>query len=566
MVFSCKGMQAFRQFIQIRKRMATPKRKFKIRDHEATRRKLLETVGDILRDTGYAGLKTNNIARRAGKDKSLIRYYFQSLANLQKTYIKENDYWLVFFENISIPEKPGPEALKTLFADLMKANFNFFRDNIEMQKIILWQISEINPLMRSVSDQREREGGKLLGMTDPFFRDSDINFRALVAIILGGTYYLVLHAETNKSTVCGIDINMEKDRLAVLACIDQLVGKAWDQHKPAVGSSGGETEADETAEIERVVSRLGLGNDTGKDPVTARAFGAEAQHLRTVVLRQMMRNRDHNRLSEQLELHLARLTSLCDLLYLAGISRREDASAILGMIREISSTFYEQMPGEAILPVLFRRTEGEKLMLRWRQLEKDLTGQGTDPMLIRIMALPFIYFHGGETKLCWAEYRYLANYTTGIVQQAVNGTATSRDWMELLISLGYNHSRFSVWCFGLIQRSIANKGQEEAIAILSNMRTAISLLVKDVTMHFEPRRPHIADEIDQWIAEELAIIADRVNSGAEDLRLKLEALQLSYWQDPGAAGLDSAQGRETLKMMEAKLLVLLEQVRYSMQN
>jgi AcrR family transcriptional regulator len=209
--------------------MATPKRKHKIRDYEATRRKLLETVGDILRDTGYAGLKTNNIARRAGKDKSLIRYYFQSLANLQKSYIKENDYWLNFFEDFRIPENPGRQELEALFVDLMKANFGFFRDNIEMQKIILWQISESNPLMRSVSDSREREGGKLLEMTDAFFRDSGTNFRALVALILGGTYYLVLHAETNKSTVCGIDINLEKDREAILTCIEQLLRLAWQQ-------------------------------------------------------------------------------------------------------------------------------------------------------------------------------------------------------------------------------------------------------------------------------------------------------------------------------------------------
>ena len=149
--------------------MATPRKKNKVRDYDRTRKRLLEVVGEILRETGYAGLKTNNIARRLGKDKNLIRYYFHSLYNLEKVYIKENDYWFAFFERFNLPAEPDEQQVKQLFTDLMLENFNFLKENIEMQKIILWQISENNPLMKSVSDQREAEGEKLLKLTDPYF-------------------------------------------------------------------------------------------------------------------------------------------------------------------------------------------------------------------------------------------------------------------------------------------------------------------------------------------------------------------------------------------------------------
>jgi len=88
--------------------------------------------------------------------------------------------------------------------------------------------------MKSVSDQREEEGEKVLKMTDPFFAGSDINFRALIALLLGGIYYIVLHGETNKSTVSGIDINLEKDRKAISETIRQVISWAWE--KSAVGT------------------------------------------------------------------------------------------------------------------------------------------------------------------------------------------------------------------------------------------------------------------------------------------------------------------------------------------
>ena len=50
-----------------------------------------------------------------------------------------------------------------------------------------------------------------------------------MAIILGGIYYLVLHGETNKSTVSGIDVNLEKDRRAVADTIRQVISWAWEK-------------------------------------------------------------------------------------------------------------------------------------------------------------------------------------------------------------------------------------------------------------------------------------------------------------------------------------------------
>jgi AcrR family transcriptional regulator len=207
--------------------MVTRKKQHKVRDADQTKRRLIDAIGEILKTTGHTGLKVNAIARHLGRDKNLVRYYFDSLANLQKAYIREKDYWPPFFERFQLEAGADREQVERLFTELMQENFRFFETNPEMQKIILWQISEENPLMRSISEAREREGDKLLALTDPAFRGTDINFKAVVALLLGGIYYIVLHAHTNKSKVCGIDINVEKDNEALWQTIGQIISWAF---------------------------------------------------------------------------------------------------------------------------------------------------------------------------------------------------------------------------------------------------------------------------------------------------------------------------------------------------
>ncbi|PYF77185.1 TetR/AcrR family transcriptional regulator [Pedobacter nutrimenti] len=205
------------------------KKKIRVRDSEATKRLLLDAVGSILRKKGFSSLRTNEIARWVGKDKKLIRYHFNGLLDLQKAYIKEKDYWTSFFERFHLDEQAKPELVQQMFTEMMQENLMLLKQDQEVQKIILWQISEDSALMRGVTEQREVEGEKLLKLTDPSFKDRSVNFRAVMALLLGGTYYLALHAGVNKSTVCNLDINTQKDCDEVLRTIDQIIGWAWNK-------------------------------------------------------------------------------------------------------------------------------------------------------------------------------------------------------------------------------------------------------------------------------------------------------------------------------------------------
>ncbi|MFB9843932.1 TetR/AcrR family transcriptional regulator [Mucilaginibacter ginsenosidivorans] len=192
-------------------------------------KRLIEAVGQILKDKGYTGLGVNKIAFQAGVSKELIYRYFDSLNNLLKAYISGKDYWQPLLTELSVAAIEKPPDMLQLFVTLLQDQFRFFYEEKEMQKFILWQISELNVLMRSISENRESEGAKLLNLTDEHFRDSGINFRPIVALLLGGIYYVILHAENNRSTVAGVDANLEKDREELLIAIEQILTWAWEK-------------------------------------------------------------------------------------------------------------------------------------------------------------------------------------------------------------------------------------------------------------------------------------------------------------------------------------------------
>ena len=198
------------------------------RDKDETMRKLIQAVGEILREQGHAGIGVNKIALRAGVSKPLIYRYFDSLNNLLKRYIQEKDYWLPLFDELQEFEIPKAEALAGFYTGILQEQFRFFYEEREMQALILWQLSQRHPLLRHISDIREKEGAKLLSLASSRFQGTGISFPAITAIIVEGIYGLTLHAYANQSTVCGIDINIERDREIIANTIGQLIGWAFE--------------------------------------------------------------------------------------------------------------------------------------------------------------------------------------------------------------------------------------------------------------------------------------------------------------------------------------------------
>ncbi|WP_036678879.1 TetR/AcrR family transcriptional regulator [Daejeonella oryzae] len=211
------------QVIPVRK----PKR---TKDKELAKLELIQAVAEIIRTKGYTGLGVNKIAQKAGLHKKLIYRYFGNVDNLIEQYIVEKDFWIIASEELSNKAAVNSESnLEDVISTILEQQFHFFYNEQEMQELILWELSGKSFLMNSISKAREELGEKFLTLTDKYFEDSDINFRALSALLTAGIYYIILHSRV--STFCGLDIRNKEDKEEILRTLKLVIHRAFESAK-----------------------------------------------------------------------------------------------------------------------------------------------------------------------------------------------------------------------------------------------------------------------------------------------------------------------------------------------
>jgi AcrR family transcriptional regulator len=197
------------------------------RNADDKKSKLIEAVGETLKENGYRGLGLNKVAARAGVSKPMVYEYFGNMNGLLKAYVGHTDSWLPYFESLELPESPSTEELKQCFIKLLQDQFRYFHSEKEMQKLVHWQISEPNALMRAASLMREKEGLRLVELTEQHFRKSGISLKAVLAFLVGGIYFNVLNDSAGAGTVAGIDLKKGEDFELMLDTIAQIVEWAF---------------------------------------------------------------------------------------------------------------------------------------------------------------------------------------------------------------------------------------------------------------------------------------------------------------------------------------------------
>uniref|UniRef100_UPI004047EF63 TetR/AcrR family transcriptional regulator n=1 Tax=Mariniflexile sp. TaxID=1979402 RepID=UPI004047EF63 len=186
--------------------MVRKKYKGEVNDKERSKQKLINAVGEVLKIKGYKGLTATNIAKEAGLSRRLITIYFDSVDDLVETYVRNKDYWTSATGRVEeMMNEKGSTDTKKMIDNILQNQLDYFYNNSEMQKLILWEISEKTKIMYNVCEERERLGSKVFELADKEFEDKDI--RAVSALLVAGIYYMVLHAKSTDTLFCEIDIN-----------------------------------------------------------------------------------------------------------------------------------------------------------------------------------------------------------------------------------------------------------------------------------------------------------------------------------------------------------------------
>lgn len=199
-----------------------------IRNKERSKARFLEAVGTLLKTKGHAGLKINDIAAEAGVDKKMIYTYFGGLDGLVDEYISTQDFW----SNVKEEEGPAPisDGGKAVAMQLLSSQFEYVSKNTELQKLLLWRLSEERKTLRTWTEKQEQNGEQLFShVADPHFGASAPQFRAIMALLISGLYYLDLYGTVNGSVFCGLDINSTDGRAEIEKALAFIVDQAYDK-------------------------------------------------------------------------------------------------------------------------------------------------------------------------------------------------------------------------------------------------------------------------------------------------------------------------------------------------
>ncbi len=192
-----------------------------IRNKQRTKEKIIKATEVVFKEKGYTGLNTANITKEAGVNHTLIRKYFGSLENLIEEYVKQKDFWqLSNNERINnlLKNKQNPSKFDIVL--LLNDMFDKIFKGEELQKILLWELSEDNEIMKKVAQEREILGEGLFSLLNG---NDKFDLRATLAVQIAGLYYLSIHAKSNGSSFCGININTTEGRQRIINSVENIV-------------------------------------------------------------------------------------------------------------------------------------------------------------------------------------------------------------------------------------------------------------------------------------------------------------------------------------------------------
>lgn len=193
------------------------------KNREATELNLLHAVGELVEECGFEHLGINAIAARAGVSKILIYRYFDSLEGLIAAYIRQNDFWINFNQ-----ELPDRQHLNTFLKEMFRQQITLLRQNYALKRLYRWELSSNNDMVKKLREKREENGLRLIDAISRITGRPCEEIAFLATLVTSSISYLAL-LEENCPVYNGIqiqkDAGWEKLEEGIDSLIDLLINR-----------------------------------------------------------------------------------------------------------------------------------------------------------------------------------------------------------------------------------------------------------------------------------------------------------------------------------------------------
>ena len=189
------------------------------RDRETTERRLLDTIGQMITESGFEKIGSNAVASQSGVSKILIYRYFGSVEGLMAAYIRQHDFWINFPQ-----ELPDRSQLPTFLKNMFKEQIEQLRSNPTLKRLYRWELSSDNAIVMTLREQREKAGMQRLTKISELTGYSLEELAPLATILTASITYLVM-LEEFCPVYNGIPLNKDAGWKQIIEGINTLIDK-----------------------------------------------------------------------------------------------------------------------------------------------------------------------------------------------------------------------------------------------------------------------------------------------------------------------------------------------------
>ncbi|MDR1729075.1 MAG: TetR/AcrR family transcriptional regulator [Prevotellaceae bacterium] len=170
----------------------------------------------LIRKKNIHNITIVELAQEARVEPIVLYNRFKNLDELIEKYVRQYDYWLKDVAEINWNAEPKSEFKKML------TNFTkgLYESEI-MQRMLVWELHNDSEVNRETAQMREMQSVQLFEHFNKQLQNGGSGFNAIIAVLVAGIYYLVLHRKI--STFVFIDFDTEAGRQLLIDAVEEIV-------------------------------------------------------------------------------------------------------------------------------------------------------------------------------------------------------------------------------------------------------------------------------------------------------------------------------------------------------
>lgn len=201
----------------------------KVRKRRRTKKEIEQAFNDeaikLISAGGFSNLTVSNIIKNCEMEPAVFYNRYQDMAEFIDKFVRKSDFGLM---DEGIPKSESID--RKGYADMIKNMFLSLKDNKVMQQLLRWELFEENDTTLHTAKLRESYTLPLVDKYIDSFKNAPYKIEVMSAIIIGGVYYLLLHARL--SPFARVDVNTKEGEKQIIQAVEYLTDLLFENVTP----------------------------------------------------------------------------------------------------------------------------------------------------------------------------------------------------------------------------------------------------------------------------------------------------------------------------------------------